>query len=136
MAAQEFIAHLEQLFLLSEPIRKEKITKILVKRNCPITDELVSDMLQAVSESDVFHTSVTSDAPLSTAKRRKSYYENNLSFVKPVEYLIESSQRAYMYVLILTSIQMLLKKQDICEKIKETTSQMPGQYSSHCDGSY
>ncbi|KAF0047693.1 hypothetical protein F2P81_001326 [Scophthalmus maximus] len=42
----------------------------------------------------------------------------------------------YMYMPILTSLQQLLKKFDVFEKVQETKSQMPGQYTSHCDGSY
>lgn len=64
---------------------------------------------------------------MSTAKRRKTYYEEKFPFVKPIEYLIESSQHTYMYVPILTSLQML-KKTIVLEKIKETSSQLPGQY--------
>lgn len=135
-ATQEIIEHIDQLFSLSEPVFRESLIKILEKHNCPITDTLVSEIVQAVSESNILYTSVTSEGPLSTAKRRKSYYEDKFPFAKPVEYLIESSQRTFMYVPILTSLQLLLKKTDVLEKVQETTSQLPGQYSSYCDGSY
>ncbi|KAK0142283.1 hypothetical protein N1851_020018 [Merluccius polli] len=133
---QEIIEHIDQLFSLTEPVVRESVTKILEKHNCPFTDALVSEIVQAVSDSNILYKSVTSKGPLSTAKRRKSYYEEKFLIVKPVEYLIESSQRTFTYVPILTSLQMLLKKTDVCEKIQETTSQLPGQYLSHCDGSY
>lgn len=82
------------------------------------------------------YKSVTSEGPLSTANRRKSYYEHKFPFAKPVEDLIESSQRTFLYVPILTSLQLLLKKTEKVEKVQETTSQFPGQFSSYCDGSY
>lgn len=62
----------------------------------------------------------------------KDHYQQ-FPYVKPVEYLIESSQRTYMYVPILTSLQQLFQKP---EKVKETTTHMPGQYFSYCDGSH
>lgn len=135
-ATQEIIEHVDQLFSLSEPLVKEAVTKILQKHNCLFTDTVVSDIVQAVSETNILHKSITCEAPLSTAKRRKSYYEDKFPLVKPVEYLIESSQHTCMYVPILSSLQVLLKKADVFEKVQETTTQQPGQYSSYRDGSY
>lgn len=135
-ATQEIIEHIDQLFTLSQPVIREAVIKILRKHDCTFTDKLVSEIVQGVSESNILHKSVTSEGPLSTAKRRKTYYEDKFPFVKPIEYLIESSQHTYMYVPILTSLQMLLKKADVLEKINETSSQLPGQYMSYCDGSY
>lgn len=135
-ATQEIIEHIDQLFSLSEPVIRESVIKILEKHNCAFTDTLVHEIVQAVSESNVLHKSVTSEGPLSTAKRRKSYFEEKFPFIKPVEYFIESSQRTYMYVPILTSLQLLLQKPDVLEKVKETTPHLPGQYLSYRDGSY
>lgn len=135
-ATQEIIEHIDQLFSLSEPLVKESVIKILKKHNCPFTDKLVSEVVQAVSDSNVLHKSVTSEAPLSTAKRRKSYYEENFPFVKPVEYLIESTKRTFMYVPILTTLQLLFTKTDVLEKVQETMPPSPGHYSSYRDGSY
>ena len=96
-ATQEIIEHIDQLFSLSEPVVRESVIKILGKHSCPFTDTLVSEIVQAVSESNVLHTSVTPEGTLPTAKGRKCYYEEKFPFVKPVEYLIESSQHTYMY---------------------------------------
>ncbi|KAF7656394.1 hypothetical protein LDENG_00041990 [Lucifuga dentata] len=41
-----------------------------------------------------------------------------------------------MYVPILTSLQLLLKKPDVLEKVQKCTSHVLGQYSSYLDGSY
>ena len=136
MAIQEIIDHIDELFSLSEPIVREAVIKILKKDDCTFTDSLVSEIVQAVSESNVLHKSITSEGPLSTAKRRKSYVEEKFPYVKPVEYLIESSQHTYMYVPVLTSLQQLLQKRDVHEKVKESTPHVPGQYFSHCDGSH
>ena len=134
-ATQDIIEHVDVLFSLSKPLVKEAVTKVLKKHNCPFTDTVVSDIVQAVSESNILHKSITSEAPLSTAKRRKSFHEAKFPPVKPVEYLIESSQHTYMYVPILSSPQEVLKKA-VFEKVQEATTQHPGQYSSYRDGSY
>jgi hypothetical protein len=135
-ATQEIIEHVDQLFLLSEPVVRDSVIKIMEKNNCPFTDTLVTEIVQAVSDSNVLHKSVTAEGPLSTAKRRKTYYEEKFPLIRPVEYLIESSQHTFMYVPILSTLQQLLKKTDVLEKVKETPSKLPGQYLSHCDGSY
>lgn len=135
-ATQEIIEHIDQLFLLSQPLVRKSVVDILKKHNCTYTDKLVDEICQAVSDSNVLHKCVTSEGPLSTAKRRKSYYEANFPYVKPVEYLIESSKHTYMYVPILTSLQLLLKKNDVLEEIKQAPTQIPGHFMSFCDGSY
>lgn len=135
-ATQEIIEHIDQLFSLSGPVVRESVINIFKKHNCSATDTLVNDIVQAVSKSNVLHKSVTSEGPLSTTKRRKSYYEEKFPFVKPVEYLIESSQNTYMYVPILTSLQMLLKKTDVLEKVQDVSSHSSGEYLSYRDGSY
>lgn len=127
-ATQEIIEHIDQLFTLSQPVVREAVVKILRKHDCTFTDTLVSDIVKAVSESNALHKSVTSEGTMSTAKRRKTYYEEKFPFVKPIDYLIESSQHTYIYVPILTSLQMLLKKTYVLEKIKETSSELLGQY--------
>lgn len=60
------------------------MVKILRKHDCTFTDILVSEIVKAVSESNVLHKSVTFEGPLSTAKRRKTYYEEKFPFVKPI----------------------------------------------------
>ncbi|CAI5678289.1 unnamed protein product, partial [Oreochromis niloticus] len=135
-ATQEIIEHINQLFLLSQPLVRKSVIDILKKHNCTYTDKLVDEICQAVSDSNVLHKCVTSEGPLSTAKRRKSHYEANFPYVKPVEYLIESSKHTYMYVPILTSLQLLLKKNDVLEEIKQAPTQIPGHFMSFCDGSY
>lgn len=77
---------------------------VLKKHNCTYTDKLVDEICHAVSDSNVLHKCDTSEGTPSTAKRRKSYYEANFPYVKPVEHLIESSKHTYMYVPILTSL--------------------------------
>lgn len=135
-ATQEIIEHIDNIFLLSEPLIRKTVAEILKKHTCPYTDKVVDEICQAVSDSNILHKCITSEGPLSTAKRRKSYYEANFPFVKPVEYLIESSKHTFMYVPILTSLQLLLKKADVLEEVKRAPTQIPGHFKSFCDGSY
>lgn len=81
-AIQEIIEHVYQLFSLSEPVVRESVIKILKKHDCSFTDTLVSEIVQAVSENNVLHKSVTSEGSLSTVKRRKSYFEEKFPYVK------------------------------------------------------
>ena len=123
-ATQEIIEHFDQLFSLSEPILKKAVIEILNKHNCTVSDLIASEIIQAITESNIFHQSVTSKGPLSTAKRRKSYFQQRLPHVKPVEYLIDSTHRTFMYVPLLSSLQELLKYlPDILEKSKNEHKQ-------------
>lgn len=74
-ATQEIIEHIDQLFTLTQPLVREAVVKILIEHDCTFTDTLVNEIVEAVSESNVWHKCVTSEGPLSTAKRRKTYYE-------------------------------------------------------------
>ena len=80
-AIQEIIEYIDQLFSLSEPVVRESVLKILQKHNCTVTDTLVSKIVQTVSESNILHQSVTSEEPLSIAKRRKHYFEEKFPYV-------------------------------------------------------
>lgn len=111
-ATQEIIEHIDQLYLLSEPV--ESVIKIMEKHNFPFTDSLVSEIVHAVAESNVLHLSVTAERPLSTAKRRKTFHGEKFPLIRPVEYLIESSKHTFMYVPILSTLYQLLKKKNRC----------------------
>ena len=52
-ATQEIIEHVDQLFLLSEPVVRESVIKVMEKNNCRFTDTLVNEIVQAVLESNV-----------------------------------------------------------------------------------
>lgn len=97
-ATQEIVEHIDQLFTLSQPILKKVIGESLKKHNCPVTDTLVNAIVKAVSECNILHRSVKSEGPLSTAKRRKSYVQQRFPHIKPVQYLIDGSQRKSVYV--------------------------------------
>lgn len=55
--------------------------------------------------------------------------------MKPVEYFIESN-RTCMYVPILSSLQEMLRKTDVLEKVQETSPSQDGRYASFLDGTY
>ena len=58
---------------LSEPAVRESVPKILNKHDCTVTDTLVSEIVLAISESNILQCVIT-EGPLSTAKRRKSFF--------------------------------------------------------------
>ncbi|KAL2078046.1 hypothetical protein ACEWY4_025731 [Coilia grayii] len=135
-ATQEIVEHIDQLFTLSEPILNKVITETLKKHSCPVTDTIVGAVVQAVSECNILHRSVKSKGPLSTAKRRKSYVEQRFPHIKPIEYLIDRTQRKSVYVPVLSSLQELMKKADIADIAFQSTTTNPGEFSSYVDGSY
>lgn len=135
-ATQEIVEHIDQLFTLSEPILKKVIGDSLKKHNCPVTDTIVTSIVQAVSECNILHRSVKSEGLLSTAKRRKSYVQQRFPHIKPIEYLIDGTQRKCVYVPLLSSLQELMKKPDIADIAFQPRTANPGEFASHVDGSY
>lgn len=131
-ATQEFTEHFDRLFSLSEPILKKAVIEVLHQHSCNASDLIVSEIIQAVTKSNIFLQSVTSKGPLPTAKRRKSYFQQRLPHAKPVEYLIDSTHRTF----IRSSLQELLKKPEILEKVQGGTETKPGEFSSYADGSF
>ncbi|XP_063063802.1 uncharacterized protein LOC134456364 [Engraulis encrasicolus] len=125
-ATQEIVEHIDQLFTLSEPILKKVIGDSLKKHNCPVTDTIVTSIVQAVSECNILHRSVKSEGLLSTAKRRKSYVQQRFPHIKPIEYLIDGTQRKCVYVPLLSSLQELMKKPDIADIAFQPRTANPG----------
>lgn len=80
---------------------------------------------------------------LSTAHLRKQYYKENFYVVEPIEYILDGkNKRSFQYVPILKSLQQLLSRRDVIDKVVEGHQRQEGidsevsyQYKSLRDGS-
>ncbi len=83
-----FLSTCNQIHALSLPLLNKTISSVL-KRCLPNADEsLIAEVVNAVSESNVFSKCCDSGGCLSTIKRRNSYVLAEFPLVMPVEYMI------------------------------------------------
>ncbi len=115
-ATQEMLQGLDQLRSLSSQVLEDTVTQILQTHNCGVSSEDVTEIVNAVV-TNVLRSYTSRDRPLSTPKRRKSYYEQHFPVVKSIEYRVVGAKYSTMYVPILSMLQELLKKRDVLEQI-------------------
>ncbi len=74
--------------------------------------------------------SIQKGGPLSTPHLHKQYYKENFSVVEPAEYILDAkNKRSFQYVPILKSLQQLLNRRDIIDKVVESDQRQEGTYS-------
>lgn len=82
---------------------------------------------------------IAKGGPLASAFKHKQYYEENFK-VEPVEYVLEArSNKTLQYVPLLNSLQQLLGRKDIVDKLLDNhavSSANVHQYASFQDGEY
>ncbi len=133
---QEIIQQLNQIHALSLPLLNKTISSVL-KRCLPNADEsLIAEVVNAVSESNVFSKCCDSGGCLSTIKRINSYVLAEFPLVMPVEYMIDRETKPVVYVPILPMLQKMLNKPDILDKALSIPESEPVMYSSYNDGHY
>ncbi len=133
---QEIIQQFNQIHALSLPLLN-KTTSSVLKRCLPNADEsLIAEVVNAVSESNVFSKCCDSGGCLSTIKRRNSYVLAEFPLVMPVEYMVDRETKPVVYVPILPMLQKMLNKSDILDKALSIPESEPFMYSSYNDGDY
>lgn len=114
-----------------------KTVSSVLKRCHPDADEsLTAEVVNAVSESNVFSKCCDSGGCLSTIKRRNSYVLAEFPLVVPVEYMINRETKPVVYVPILPMLQKIFNKPDILDKALSLQESEPNMYSSYNDGDY
>lgn len=139
-AIQQILQDLCNVHVLSRGIIKTKIEHVLKSRdvnwNSTVLDEIVDCV---VKEYPLYkNTSREILAPLSSAKLRHSFIKECVPLVEPVEhefgYNCAGRRGTFVYVPILSVIQQHLKRQDIFDKVFESTSPTLDSFSSFTDG--
>ena len=136
MAIQDIVENLAQIFMLSKPLVRDSVMKVLGEHGQSVDDALLNELVEAVMESNVFVSATAGGAELSTTKRRKTFVKSNYPLVMPEEYDVDSAGHKVVYVPILKMIQAMFKNTDLLDKIKEAKPSPPGMYMSHEDGTY
>lgn len=134
-ATQEIIQQLNQINLLSEPLLYSTIRQTIEKHYGEVDSTVVKELVRAVTDSNVLLHCTNEGGPLSTTKRRASYFVREYPVVLPVEYKIDRDEQCYVYIPIIEMLQKLLNKQEVLDEVMASGETSRG-FSSYKDGTH
>lgn len=135
-AAQEVIQQINQIHLLSQPLLKSAVQRVISQHCSDVDDSVVREILDVISQSNVLLKYTNTGGSLSTAARRASYMLREFPVVMPVEFVLGSDCQSVVYVPILKMIQALLSNRDILDKVLSGEMNSSEGYHSFRDGSH
>jgi len=122
------------------PVSHSTAFDIFNKHNLQVNQLIVNELISAISSNNPLVIAIAKGGPLASAFKRKQYYKENFEVVEPVEYVLEArSNKTFQYVPLLNSLQQLLGRKDIVDKLLDNhavSSANVDQYSSFQDGEY
>ena len=113
-----------------------------ILKNAGLSDQTLETVLPQIDTAleSVFYKSTSEGGSLSTGYRRQSYCEKNMTYIKPVEYVLEKSGRnvkSFQYIPIIDVLSEMLSKDDLLNQvIKPHVPNTKGQYFDYRDGKY
>ena len=135
-ATQEVIQQINQIHLLSQPLLHSKVQEIISQHCGDVDNSIVSDVVNAVSQTNVLLKFTSTGGSLSTASRRASYIQQEFPLVMPVEFRLDRDS-SVVYVPTLKMLQALLRNKDILDKaLHVECGASPEGYHSFRDGSH
>ena len=143
-AIDVFLGELHDLtFSAPAPLSCDSVRDIFHQRNLPVDELNIRETVAAICSGNPVQRVIQKGGPLSAAYLRRKYYKENFSVVEPVEYILDAkNKRSFQYVPILKSLQQLLSRSDIIDKVFEshqrqnvTCSGGSYQFKSSRDGS-
>lgn len=80
----------------------------------PVIDEIISSLYSG----NQLNKAIERGGHLSSAFKRKEYYKAKFNVVEPIEYILDAKKKkTFQYVPILKSLQVLLSRKDIVDKL-------------------
>lgn len=141
-ALDVFLGELHHLICSAHiPLSYDTVSDIFSQRKLLVDEFILRDTVDAISSANPVQRSIQKGGPLSTVYLRKQYYKENFSVVEPVEYILDAKKkRSFQYVPILKSLQQLLSRRDIIDKVIASDQRQEGTdqsylYKSSRDGS-
>ena len=135
---------IEELHFISHsasgPITKDPLQSCLGKHNCDIDEAVVSDMVTELCEANPLNSTLSRSGPLSSAYKRRAFFEEQFDLVKPVEYVLSKEEnRTFQYIPLFKSLLQILNQKEICDFIvhdSEAQSNSDSQYRTMSDDNY
>ncbi|XP_051804668.1 uncharacterized protein LOC110969740 [Acanthochromis polyacanthus] len=139
LAIQEIVNEFYDIGIFIDELNKSTFKKVLRQHICNIhesTVTLVTDALHSLSPL----SSISQSGCLGSDQKRLKYFKEKFGVIDPVEYVLDlpSKKKPFVYVPVLQTLQRLLNRGDIIDKVLEEIHKesQPGCYNSSFDGSY
>lgn len=139
----EFLKELHFLFSAGAVPLSVNIIEDVLRKHGSTSDRSVStEVATALSASHPLLEAIGEGGCLSTSYLRNKFYRENFNVVEPIEYVLDGKEnKSCQYVPILKSLQQLLQRKDVVDKMIENhkasqSDVQPHTYKSFQDGSY
>lgn len=109
------------------------------RHDCVVDEAIITALVEELCKATPISTALREDGPLASCFKRREYFKEHFQIIEPVEYILHSKEnRSFQYVPILQSLQQVLSKSDIADKVFSGLgrSQTSSIYESFCDGKY
>lgn len=140
VAIDDFLEELHYLFnSVSVPLSVAPVQQVFEKHKLRADESVIKEIATTISASNPLHSAIGRSGSLSTTHKRKQFYKESFSVVEPIEYCLDEQQtNTFQYVPILKSLQLLLAKQEIVDKVVENhrSRASPSSCDSHCYKSF
>lgn len=106
------------LTFATAPLAQSTISDVFKKHIQSVNDPLIKQLARAVCESNPVGECFGKDGLLATAFKRRKFYKEHFCVVEPVEYILDSGgKRTFQYIPVLQSLQQVLSKGHIFDKV-------------------
>ncbi|KAG9276958.1 hypothetical protein AMEX_G6936 [Astyanax mexicanus] len=136
-ASQHIIDSVNDILAISNVNTCHAIEEILQKHGCSFDQSVVSDIGDALHNSNPFLSKTSEKGPLSTDYKRNLYFKSNFNVIESVEYVFERTKKqSFVYVPVLKTLKNLLSQPEVLEKTFPIQESTQGLYTSCFDGKY
>ena len=142
-AINDFLVELHHLTgCLSKSHSEGVVVDIFQKHKLQVDRAVIDEINSSLCSANPLNKAIEKGGPLSSAYQRKKYYKAKFNVVEPLEYILDAKEnKTFQYVPILESLQVLLSRKDIVDKIvshhktqRETETGKKIVYRSYKDG--
>lgn len=121
-ATDEFLEKLHFIFSSGVvPISNSTAIDVFKKHDIHVDKLVIDELTLAIFTHYPLVKAIAKDGPIASAFKCKQYYKEYFKVVEPVEYVFEArSNKSYQYVPLLKSLQQLLGRNDVVDRVVDT----------------
>ncbi|XP_041823589.1 uncharacterized protein LOC121628571 [Melanotaenia boesemani] len=121
-AVQDLIQQIRQIMDLSRPLLFSAIKRVLLNYYPDADISIATEMVNAVTESNVILKHTEIGGSLSTSCKRASYAKREFKIVEPVEFVLSEDKQSVVYIPVLQMLQVMFNKEEILNKALQVIS--------------
>lgn len=118
-AINDFLVELNHLTdSLSKSYAEGVLLDIFQKNKLQVDRAVIEEISSSLCSASPLNKAIEKGGPLSSSYQRKQYYKAKFNIVEPTEYFLDAKEnKTFQYISILKSLQVLLNRTDIIDKI-------------------